>query len=481
MTLLEVLVACGILMLGLTGIAGLLAAATSFLGEASDLDRVGTLLANASAEIQDRQICRLESFQAGVGMPGIRTACIGEMEPRISPIASVVSSAATTSAPLMRPSGFVASRIDVPSTGISRGFVSEDRLQWRTGTAGLTVAGLRDSAVQDSQRRACWGGLLTLVDFMETPIPYAAPASAPHPPSAASPNRFRGLTARLDTVIFKKPADDANAASAVLLLTATAGAFTLSAGTSDVQSSPVSSAVELQKTFLGGCSYVLALPPAWADVPSVLPPSPAVEGLAVLDRADGLRVDPQRYPTGLKLAAKYIDNQRQRTFFLVGTDAGAARLSPSAVASIFGSSRILSDGLAGRTKTVGAYTIRLLTRQDMQTVMKPAPGGWPSDKPYLSSTGDSTGATWAYDLSSQAFQPSAPSQEYYVPLEVALSPTWYRIQSSWRNNNTPNLVTVIFTDFRVGEFPRVGGSPGKLRIAAFAGLLGVESTFLMVE
>jgi hypothetical protein len=318
----------------------------------------------------------------------------------------------------------------------------------------------------------CWGGLLTLVDFLETPIPYAALASAPHPPAAASPNRFRGLTARLDTVIFKKPADDANAASAVLLLTATAGAFTLSAGSSDVQSSPVATAADLQKSFLGGCSYVLALPPAWADLPSgnsKLPPPGVVEGLAVLDRADG-------QPNGLRLWKRHIDGQRQRLFFLVDSE-----LKPSQVAEVFGSPGILSDGLTGRTKTVGAYTIRLLTRQDMQTVLSATPSGWPSDRPYLSSTGNGTAATWAYDLASKTFQATNPGQTYYVPLEVAVSPTWYRIQSSWRNNNTPNLVTVIFTDFRVGEFPRVGGSPGKLRIAAFAGLLGVESTFLMVE
>ena len=485
MTLLEVLVACGVLMLGLTGIAGLLAATSSLLGEASNLDRVATLIANASAEIHNRQICKLETFQPGVGIPGVQTACLGELEQRIAAISSLVSSTTTTSAPLMPASTFVASRIDVPSAGRYRSFVSEDRLLYFSGTADLPVAKLTGTFAQESQQGTCWGGLLTLMDFLETPIPYTS-GTVPHPETAAvSPNRFRGLPARLDIVIFKKPAGNANSGNAVLLLTATAGAFTLTGSSSDVQLAPGSSGPYLQKTFLPGCSYVLALPPPWSALSSALPQAPTAEGLAVLDRWDGQRVDAQSYPGGLKLAKKYVDTSRQRMFFLASAVSETpATLSLTKVVSLFSDSSLLSDGVGGRTKTGGAYTVRLLTRQDMQTVLRSTPAGWPTDRPYLSSTSNSTSGMWAYDLAAQTFQASKSDQEYYVALEVAVSPMWYRIQSSWCQSVRPNVVNVIFTDPRAMDFPRVrvqSGQNTQLRIGAFQGLIGVESSFLVVE
>lgn len=476
-TLLEVLVACGILVLGLSGLAGLLAATSSRLGEASNLDRAETLLANATAEILNRRLCALESFQAGVGLPGVRTACLGELEQRVAAISSLVSTA-TTSAPLMSPSSYVASRIDVPSLGPTRSFFSQDRLQYRSGTAGLPVASLPGAFAQEAQEGTCWGGLLTLVDFLDTPIPYAAPVSAPHPPSANSPNRFRGVPARLDVAVFKKPVGLASSENAVLLLTATSAGFTLTGSSADVQSAIVTSGTEVQKRFLPGCSFVLAMPPSLAAFPNALPQGAAMQGLAVLDRWNGARVAPQ----GLKLSRRYFDTLRQRLFYVAaGMNDSPAELTQAQIVSVFSDSAGLSDGSGARTKTVGAYTIRLMSRQDMKGILSASPAGWPTTFEYLSATAAKPGAMWACNLQDRTFVESLSSSRYYLAVEVAVSPTWYRIQSSWCNVANPNIVNVIFTDPGVFEFPRQGGGAGQLRIAAFRGMLAVESLFLRVE
>jgi hypothetical protein len=477
MTLLEVLVACGVLMLGLTGIAGLLAASTSLLGEASNLDRVATLLANASAEIQNRQICRLETFQAAAGLPGVRTACLGELEPRVSAINAFVSSA-ITSAPLLPSSSYVASRVDVPEAARYRSFLSEDRLLWRTGTAGLPVAQLTGTFAQEFQPATGWGGLLTLVDFLETPLPYTTATSC-HPGSASSPNRFRGLPARLDVAIFKKPASDASSSGAVLLLTASSGMYTLTAGSSDVQSAPVSNAQDLQKRFLSGCSYVLALPPLWSAMSGALPQN-AEQGLAVLDRWDGARVED--HPKGLKLKFKTYNAQKQQALFVVANaDDQDVQLTQSQVASIFSGAPRVSDGLGGRTKTAGAYTVQLPTSRDLQGFM--SSGGLSGS--YWTSTCHSSGAM-KICAGSNSIRLPADNEKVNVLLSVAISPTWYRVQSSWINTPAPsipamngNVVYVTFSDQRIFEFPRNGEN--KLRVIAFQGLVGLESTFLTVE
>jgi len=66
LTLLEVLVACGILVMGLASVAALLPAAASVLAEASATDRAGTLAANAAADLEFRGTLKAAEFAAGV-------------------------------------------------------------------------------------------------------------------------------------------------------------------------------------------------------------------------------------------------------------------------------------------------------------------------------------------------------------------------------------------------------------------------------
>lgn len=65
-TLLEVLISCGLLVVGLSAMAALLPAAGSRLAQASLEDRTATLLSNALAEISNRGIARADMFPVGV-------------------------------------------------------------------------------------------------------------------------------------------------------------------------------------------------------------------------------------------------------------------------------------------------------------------------------------------------------------------------------------------------------------------------------
>lgn len=71
MTLLEVLVACGILVVGLASVAAMLPAAGSRLAEAAVIDRGGTLSANCFADLRTRQ-----SFKATLFSPATTTLVI---------------------------------------------------------------------------------------------------------------------------------------------------------------------------------------------------------------------------------------------------------------------------------------------------------------------------------------------------------------------------------------------------------------------
>jgi len=75
-SLLEVLVASGILMIGLASLAALLPAAASLMVDAARLDRAGNLAINAVADLRFRNLLRADSFTASV-----KTLVFGSMFP----------------------------------------------------------------------------------------------------------------------------------------------------------------------------------------------------------------------------------------------------------------------------------------------------------------------------------------------------------------------------------------------------------------
>jgi type II secretory pathway pseudopilin PulG len=75
-TLLEVLVACGILVIGLASVAALLPAAASVMADAARLDRAANLATNAVADLRFRGLLTAASFNDQV-----KTLVFGEMFP----------------------------------------------------------------------------------------------------------------------------------------------------------------------------------------------------------------------------------------------------------------------------------------------------------------------------------------------------------------------------------------------------------------
>lgn len=213
-TLLEVLVALGIIVGALAGIAALLPAAGSRLAEATDIDRAGTMAANAQAEIWNRGLTSA-SLWSGVDTPAI---VFGEglTSDGTSTVADPSIGVASAAA--------VSSRID-PTTG----FQLRDVLQ-TTGTGDVVVTGT------GWEPGICWGCMLSST---------AAP-TAP------------GATVRMTTVVFRKPAPEVKQ----FTLTPRSGVFDVGAG-GDMASD--------RRRFLAGCSWLLVVgagEPRWFQIAS---------------------------------------------------------------------------------------------------------------------------------------------------------------------------------------------------------------------
>lgn len=140
-TLLEVLVACGVLVLGLASIAALLPAAGSRLGQASLQDRAGTLAANAYSEVVGRGLAAVGSFtnpRLGVGFGrGLGTL------PAELPAAFAAPSAAVNS--LIDP---------------NRGFFLEDELVYGPPATAATPVNEFNDGVRSFREAICWGATL---------------------------------------------------------------------------------------------------------------------------------------------------------------------------------------------------------------------------------------------------------------------------------------------------------------------------------
>lgn len=232
-TLLEVLVACGVLVVGLASLASVMPAAGFRLAQATVEDRSGVAAANAYAEVMTRNLASAELFSdknkacyLGTGLDFSTTMFQGS-----TPASNVLASATTS----------LLQRIDS-----SRGFVLEDDLVYvppvttDTPSNSFLNAG---AGPREYRQGICWGALLA---------PAVFPAAA-------------GGEAVLGIATFSKPGD-----SKLIRLTGTAGSplFTYASGTGMAEDEQV------RKQFLPGCSYVLALPvsagtsPRWLKITS---------------------------------------------------------------------------------------------------------------------------------------------------------------------------------------------------------------------
>lgn len=143
LTLLEVLVACGILVLGLAGIAGLLPAASSQLSQAATEDRAGVLSSNAASEVINRRLA---------------SADLGNDVKKAIGFGKAFSELATVSpAWFAAPTAAQAVRIDA-----NRGFLLEDALVYSANATGFLANTFTNgsSGPREFQGKVCWGAAL---------------------------------------------------------------------------------------------------------------------------------------------------------------------------------------------------------------------------------------------------------------------------------------------------------------------------------
>lgn len=214
-TLLEVLVACGILVVGLASIASLLPAAGSRLSQAALEDRTGAAAANAYAEMVNRGLVAVDLFGSGT----TKACVLGQTLPlacAVAPASSFLVSATAVAPSVMQ------ARIDPV-----RGFQLEDELVYTMPTTADTpnnsfVSGT--SGPRAYREGVCWGAMLS---------PQSGTAEA-------------GGVATLSIAVFKKPGD-----ARPIALSLTNGLYKMASPDETVR-----------KSYLAGCSYVLATPSA---------------------------------------------------------------------------------------------------------------------------------------------------------------------------------------------------------------------------
>ena len=239
-SLLEVLVACGILVIGLTSIAAILPAASSRLAEATAEDRAGTLAANAYAEAVARGLLSSDIFKSSTNSNGdtVRTfssgtACVFGRVLTVNGTFTSIPAGKVALASGTTVSGTVLfTRIDQ-----ARGFVLEDDLTYSIPTTGETPNNSflnSGTGPREYKDGVCWGGMLTPTVLTGTVGP--------------------GSVATLSLAVFKKSGSIQS-----LTLTPTSGYYSV-----------LPADAQTRKTYAKGCSYLLVLPtsaaPTWQRI-----------------------------------------------------------------------------------------------------------------------------------------------------------------------------------------------------------------------
>lgn len=226
MTLLEVLVACGILILGLSGIAALLPAAGFQLSQAATEDRAGVLAANARSDASSRRL----SAAALCSNPALAVA----FGPGLNELSSI--------APTWFASA-VASKLTDRIDG-TRGFWLEDDLAHLTDASENPVNTFANGSIgpREFKDRVCWAGLL--LPGMNSDGSRAAAAAAGQPATLAIATLRKAPDAGRGAKLFTLTAPAVDAAPPVCF---------------DLAAHELSEEAD-RKLFLGPCSWVLLLP-----------------------------------------------------------------------------------------------------------------------------------------------------------------------------------------------------------------------------
>jgi hypothetical protein len=203
MTLLEVLISCGVLVIGLASIASLLPAAASRLGQAALEDRAGALAANAHTDAFARGLVAADLFADPAKSIGF-----GKGMTTLPTVAGTQFAA---------PTAALAQRID-----LQRGFLQEDEVLFAAPATAETPLNDFPDGRRAFKEGLCWGATL---------VPQTFPAQA-------------GTPAMLGVAVFRR--EPTLKPIALQKASQGGGLYTMSTfNESDL------------KTYLKSCSYVL--------------------------------------------------------------------------------------------------------------------------------------------------------------------------------------------------------------------------------
>jgi len=248
-SLLEVLVACGILVVGLAGVAAMLPAAGSRLAEAALYDRAAATVGVAMSEVVLRNVvaakCFVKDGTAATTTPvaaatpdtpiGVNMAIVfGEVLKNIPTLPSPPSTIALGSAT------FLASRFDMGTGDTRRGFFLEDEIQYESPPKDVPQRSAIVDGLYPFKRGVCWGAMVS-------PYPWGT-------------NPTSMTKARVTIAVFRKPGDIQKIS------------LTKSAPTSSVYKMATADE-SLRKHYLKGCSWVLSAAgattePKWLSINS---------------------------------------------------------------------------------------------------------------------------------------------------------------------------------------------------------------------
>lgn len=238
-SLLEVLVACGVLVAGLAGIAAIMPAAGARLGEAAAQDRAAAAVANAFVDIEARGLVSKSLFQTGVATySGTSAAIFGAALPAMpAGIPNLFLVAGNVPA-----NAWLSTRIDT-SVAQNRGFFLEDELVYLP-SEDVPVNSFVDG-VREFNRGVCWSALVS-------PLPWPT----------TSPESMK--VAKVSVAVFRKaPVEYMD----MQLQQASGNVFNV------ISPSPFDDSD--RKTFLRPCGFILAVPisagpaaPQWLEINS---------------------------------------------------------------------------------------------------------------------------------------------------------------------------------------------------------------------
>ena len=227
MSLLEVLVACGILVIGLASVAAMLPAAASRLSQASAQDRSVAAAQAALVEIEARQLLSRDLFASGSAalVFGLGTPQAADL-PHVGTV-------------LSRPVGAgFAQRMDNDPASDGRMYYVEDEVQYDLA-AGSAPTNSFASGIRQFRRGVCWGAVVL-------PEPWGT--------GTASLN-----AARVGIAVFQKPGAPERFALTTVFSGSTPSAMFEAPGASIDDAT--------RKQYLKPCSFVLAIPPSNSVAP----------------------------------------------------------------------------------------------------------------------------------------------------------------------------------------------------------------------